>query len=424
MYKHIFKTMFAITLSFAIATATPATESMTQTETLAEAGLAGFETLWIPARYRDDQRNALFIKGRQFTAPGGYTDVAGYLPTERGYLVAVYQATQPIDVSFIPASSESLSVVFYEAAKDGNVGPALGTIPDAEYAVVGKTGIFVAQQTAKGIYGYSGYDTNGKLVAGPQGVRFASPAPDGGWFVQKVVSEKPNHVDIVTMRYGTDGAAKVLAKDAIHEQEFNRFGNSTAVFVDQPPLADSARTGHVVRLYREYSSMSRDFRELRGCVTDLNETKGRTLGAWCVKIGNAHGTTLGTAADLTRRIIVFGNESSARAASQLSPKGFGPAVYGTVDLKATETYKTEKEVFRIAGAGSNFARTLFGGNNSNLTANSRNDAYGIITPKGNLLVLANEHLSGSPRQAVNLVSGKTLDSEDIEGFLFQYGITR
>lgn len=422
MYKHIFKTTFAITLSFAIATATPATEP-TQTETLAEAGMAGATTLWIPARYRHDQRSALFIQGKQFSVPGGFSDVAGFLPTEQGYLVAVYQTAQPIEVSLVPATAGGVSVVFYTVTSDGEVISTLGTIPDARHVVVGKNGVFVAQGAGRGTLSYAGYDRNGKSVTGPQGVRFASPALDDGWYVQKVVAEKPNHVETVIMHYGADGSAKVLVEDSIHEDEYNRFANTTAVFIDQPPLADSARTGYVARLYRENSTMSRDFREIRACMTNLASTV-RYLGDWCVHVGNARSISLEVAADLALRMAVFGDNSAALAGSQLKPKGFGPATYGTINLSAAKPRSTEKAVFQIAGAGANVARSLFGGNTSTLTANSPNDAYGIITPKGNILVLANEHTLDKPREAINLSSGNRLAPEDVKGFLYQFGVTR
>lgn len=409
-------------VSLALA-ASPQQVCATASGSLTEAGLAGATTVWVPARYRDDQRSALFINGKQFSAPGGYSDVAGFLPTERGYLVAVYQTAQPIEVSLVPATAGGVSVVFYAVTQEGGIASILGTIPDAMYAVVGKTGIFVAQQATRDTVSYAGYDLSGQVATGPQGVRFASPALDGGWYVQKVISEHPDHVETAILHYDVGGAAKVLVKDSVHNQDYDRFANTTAVFIDQPPLADSARTGYVARLYRERGTMSRDFREIRACLTNLASTV-RYLGDWCVGVGVAHNTDLSVAGDLALRMVVFGDETAALAASQLRTKGFGPAIYGTVDLSAAKPRSTEKEVFRIASAGANLVRSLFGNNTSDLTANSHNDAYGIITPKGNILVLANDLLSDKPRQAVNLTSGASLAPEDVEGFLYQFGITR
>ncbi len=423
MCKYFSRLLTSAALFSLILATLPQSVVASATESLLEAGMADATTVWVPARYRAEQSNALFIQGRQFSAPGGYSDVAGFLPTEQGYLVAVYQTAQPIEVSLIPATGGSISVVFYAVSKGGEIVSTLGTIPNAVHVVVGKNGVFVAQSTARDTLSYAGYDLEGQNVTGPQGVRFASPALDGGWYVQKVVTENTNHVETVIMHYSADGSAKVLVKDRIHNTEYNRFVNTTAVFIDQPPLADSARTGYVARLQRQSSTMTRDFRRLRACLTNLASTE-RYIGDWCVHLGESVGMGLTTAIDLTLRLMVFGDSTSTLASSQLDPKGFGAATYGTVNLNAAKPRSTEKEVFRIAGATANTLRSIFGGNTSVLTANSHNDAYGFITPKGNILVLANEHVKDKPRQAVNLSSGNRLDSEDVQGFLYQFGITR
>lgn len=401
----------------------PAVATATQQESLATAGLTDFTTLWVPARYRDDQHNALFIAGKLFTAPGGFTDVAGFLPMDTGYLVAVYQTAQPIDVSMVPAKTGSVAV-FYMVARDGAVLNTLGTVLDAGHVVVGNTGIFVSQRTGEDLHSYSGYDIHGSIVSGPQAVRFASPAPDGGWFVQKVVNSMPNHLETVMLHQTANGTSKVLSKSAIHKRSYNRFLNTTAIFVDRPPLADSVRTGFVARVYKEHSAMSNDFADWRGYLADMNSTMNNYLGKWNVKIGSNHNTERGTAMALTARMVLFGTTDAAMGASQLAPKGFGPANYGVVDLNADKPHTSEREVFQLASAGMNTFRSLFGNNTSNLTANSHNDAYGVITPTGNILILAHKMARDKPWQAINLTTGNTLPSDEVEGFLYQYGITR
>ena len=55
---------------------------------------------------------------------------------------------------------------------------------------------------------------------------------------------------------------------------------------------------------------------------------------------------------------------------------------------------------------------------------SYNDAYAIVTPTSNVLVFANEVGRDKPWQAVNINSGAKVSPEEIEGFLYQYGMTK
>jgi len=60
------------------------------TESLADAGLAHLSTLWVPAGYTGSH-DALYINGKRYAAPGGFSDVPGFIKTPGGYTVAVRQ---------------------------------------------------------------------------------------------------------------------------------------------------------------------------------------------------------------------------------------------------------------------------------------------------------------------------------------------
>ena len=80
-------------------------------ETLAEAGLKNPSTLWVPASYTGSH-DALYINGKRYAAPGGFSDVPGFIKTPGGYTVAVRQdriqmSQPPVGGSTAPAGGLS-----------------------------------------------------------------------------------------------------------------------------------------------------------------------------------------------------------------------------------------------------------------------------------------------------------------------------
>src|SRR5699024_5992432 len=154
-----------------------------QAGTLADVGLAGTpETVFVPARYRSNTTPALYINGRQFVAPGGYSNVAGFLPMASGYLVAVVQPTvsaQSTDRNKYPF------LVFYQVDANGQTVKQLGVVANVVQTHVGRDSIYGAQPAPGNFRNYYGYSVAGEPTAGPQGVLHATPAPAGGWYVAR-----------------------------------------------------------------------------------------------------------------------------------------------------------------------------------------------------------------------------------------------
>ena len=391
-------------------------------ETLAQSGLAQPKTVWVPARYRDDNKSAFFLAGNQFAAPGGFTDVVGFLPREEGgYLVAVRQSAQPASLPSL-ADAKGPFVVFYAVGQDGSIEKIFGSIPSDSQTVVGKNAIFVDSSKTSGMYAYSGYDTKGKLLTGPQGVRFASPSPDGGWFIQKVVSSDSIETQVVLMHQAENGTTKVISKSKIDNKDVSFFQNTTAAAVDVPPYTDSVRTGFVGHVFKRYKATTSDFQEWLAALTNLAAEKA-VVGKWYVTVGSQHNVPMSHAVEMTRRMIVLGSVEKPIGAGQIQPGGFKGVQYGITDLSAeVRAFDSEKPLFEIYGGGANFFRQALGGSNS--VGHSHNDAYAIVTPTSNVLVFANEVGRDKPWQAVNINSGAKVSPEEIEGFLYQYGMTK
>lgn len=395
---------------------------------LKDVGLMPYATLWVPARYRMDRENALFIHGRRFATADGHSNVGGFLNAHGGgHIVAVIESHQD------ERGENRRRVVFYLTDAAWRPVKSLGSVQGDE-VVVSESAIFARRPEKNGLQSLIGYDKKGLQVLGPQGVEFATPAPDGGWYVVMRTRQARSSRDIAYVLTGGNGRSRIIHKSRIDEPEVSEFINTAAIFVDSPPLADSVRTGRVVRLYKSGDSLGRDFVKWVAGPYDLSQkppkhTRMTLLGRYTEYLVSEHTVTLASARktpyrlakDLAARIALAGEPDHPVMVTQLSDHGLA---IGYVDVDHTKD-GDRHPVFPLLSAGMDFVRTVFSNNGGAQSANSANDAYTIISPSDTVLVLANKAAQkdiGASAYAIR--SNSVVNPSEMELFLVQHGIIR
>ncbi len=416
-------------------------------ESLADAGLADPATVWVPARYRDDGLPAFFIDGKQFVTPKGERAAAAWLPMRSGYLVAVLQTDVPLSEATAPTDRRTLNMVFYAVGSDGKVlsvqGSIAGVLPEA---VVSEDGIFAKRPLGGGLYDYTGYSVEGKAVSGPQGVLFATPMPNGAWFTQVISKRLRNYAETAFYRIEADGG-RTLLRDGFNlgmkDLEDSAANTAGGVFVNRPPLTDSARTGFFIR-HRLTSSWSNtrinrsrwviaysmergEAKTVRTKLFGRKETYTKT-GHYTLLLGENQNVSPVESLDMVRRTVLAGGADKPIMLSQLHSSSMKRGLLlGYADLFAQENVEQhDTPVFQLDGGGGEVVRQLMGGNNSTLSMASRNDAYVVLTPHRVVMVLAYSPLRpvGGTGKAYDITSDKAVNRDDIGQFLVRYGITR
>jgi hypothetical protein len=488
------------------------------TETLAEAGLQNPETLWVSAQYTGSS-NALYIKGNRYSAPGGFNDVRGFIKTDTGYLVAVYQnqitVVQTPVASAVPATAApgglstqqtqllqqqmkkiqampglsadqrmqmvnllmqsavasadaapsarpvqavpqvaaavqaGAGIVFYSVDHKGETLGTMGSLATVSdcWVLVTPTSIYVSQPAGQEgglrLSNYVGIDATGKQLTGPQNVVFASPAPDGGWYtVQLGQLQNPQMLYATYQRIfahiDPQGVRTPEFTDQVQYGTPDYFGHTMPVFVNMPPVVDSYRTGHVVRIgHNGPNGLQTTGFTWQGAIFNLAKAPPiichGLIGRECDPQWGDYSFALGTTADIpggltlmeairaAQGLILFGTVADPQVAAQLTNgAGLANALnYGTVNVAT----KGSTAVFSIMGAGLNTFRSLLGANTNSTDLSEKNDAYAILTPTGLLIANANAQNQDKPQMGFDLTTQKTLAAGDVSGFLTQFGIT-
>jgi len=405
-----------------------------------QAGLSNIETLWLPARYSHSGESAFYINGSQYIAPGGHSDVLGFIVQTNGnYLVAVRQQANRLysvssqGVSQAVTSTVSTfpdSVVFYEVTKPGKTLKTLGKIEDANSVVITLDAIYARKSTGDGLSSYLGFDKKSQSIAGPQNVSYATPTPNRGWFSVKESSFwQSGQKEIRYLSTDAKGATTELVQwkkgRGFSDVEFV---NTTAAFINQVPVTDSVRTGRVVKLVRDYSGTTQSFRNYTGWVYDLSwkqpNRHANRNGDFGIRYGKVSNLSAKGALDAARRTILFNEAGTVYAASQSSKSVFSNLDYMLVDVLAEEPYQSRQSIFRLASGKRNTMRKVFAGNSADVSLNAFNDAYALITPQTTVLVLANNVDDEAKIKAYDVSHGAMIASADIEKLLTQYGINR
>lgn len=160
-------------------------------------------------------------------------------------------------------SSSGFYVAIYEVDSAGKTTRELTGFETATpQAWVGKDGIFVATPVSgrSGSFNYQGYNSKGVSVAGPTNVRWASPSvtPGSWYFYRAEPTQARNAFQTHTIfEWGMWSAAegfKVDSNASIRLQSYLEFVNTSAIFVNEVPLADTARTGAATYIHAEGNS--------------------------------------------------------------------------------------------------------------------------------------------------------------------------
>lgn len=421
------------------------------TESLKDAGLANPSTLWIPARYTGSG-DALYINGQRYAAPGGFNNVAGFIKLADGYLVAVRQNQLPIVQPAAPTgtsavgSSNSVGVAFYKVGANGQTLAAVGSVPTVHKAprvLTTTDAIFVERRdgsTASGqlrLFDYIGINKQGQQAVGPQGVLFATPAPDGGWYVKQMLGNEDPSLPYATYNWDiahidADGQRTEIYKGSSEYTGQDMGVHSALAFADMPPLTDSVRTGYVIRLmHHGAQSMGNDFTDWYASAFSLGEKPpalcygliGREctyqLGSYTFDLAPVRATSAVAAYGTAEGFVLFGTPDDPKVAGQLTQdasagKGLD---YGLVDIKTGD----RTALFNIMGAGMNAIRNIFGSNTGNADFSRLNDAYDILTPAGLVVAPTSRTAGTDAKPAFDLASDKTISAADMNGFLMQYG---
>jgi hypothetical protein len=401
---------------------------------LEDIGLEKMETLWVPARYRSDNSNAWFIRGVRYVSPDGYSNVGGFLETPNGYIAAVIHPSSAVvkQETGIVTPSEEVTV-FYHVDKQGNTIDVLGTLPGNDI-VVAQDAIWLRNSTDRDLTNVNGFDSTGKRQVGPQGVIFATPSPDGGWYAITSGKRDQDGIEGIIVHTDEAGKSKIIRRTYFNRNSFDRFYNTTAIFVDRPPLADSARTGFVIRLYREHSTISPDFVKWLVAAHHLGkmpptDTRMTLFGKYTTNLLGDYVESLGSvrrmeqyvAVDLAKRISLANEGDQLQVVTQISKNSLS---VGVVEPHR-ETDTIEKPIFPLLSGTANFIRSVVGDNVGEKSASSKNDVYTIITPKDTVIALAHsaaQHESGYPTYALRADSA--ISDDEMELFFVQYGINK
>lgn len=378
----------------------------------------------MPSTYRADQKNALYLKGRQVSVDG-YTDVAGFLPAKRGHLVAVYQRSQRDGNVIVNTPDGGWVVGFYLIGKDGKKQKQVGSIDRAVDVIVAKDAIYVERLDRENNKSWVGYTPAGEEVAGPSGARFATPYANGDWAVERWTQNERS----VLYRDRKNGESDVVGE--INHSSGRRFQFVHSIMgavVNEPNYVDSVRTGLVLAVERESTTTGRDFAGWWALVIDLNKTANDVVRIYDARVedyrlGDNMELDERRARTMTRRLPLIKIANKMYLGVQYQERGFAPALnYGLSDLTAKKPDKAMVKLFKVMDAGFNFFRGLLGRNGTDMSQHSQNEVYVIITPETIQVATADQKLEKSQRRVINLADFS--ESPFSAGTFSRYGMTR
>lgn len=216
------------------------------------------KTVWVPAVYSSSGHSTLYINGQPLLVRGEIADVASFLHSGRGYIVAVRERNLRVAGQAVPL--ERSGIIFYRVSASGQVGQQIGYFVASPYVNVVNSGkaIFLQEPVSgndrPALYRFYGYNSHGRRVQGPQGVPFASPAPGGGWYIEQVTGRSaywdvtPGFKAEIVLR-SPDGQQTIKTAGLNIPYGSRHFEHTTGAFINKAPVTDTARTGAILRAY-------------------------------------------------------------------------------------------------------------------------------------------------------------------------------
>lgn len=408
--------------------------------TLKAVGLAHPQTVWVPAFYTSGNDSLLFINGRRYRAPNGAGNVVGFVSTPTGYSVAVENVPSPsmITNSFgmpVGRLQRGAKLEVFSVTKTGKTVRKLGSLRLRPFDQVfqTKTAFYVQDPSgrireqamgnqAQGVaqlYSYYGLNASGRHVSGPTNVLFATPAPNGGWIERIMVGSSP--ITGIQYRILVTKDGQVIKSSPKGSTPFRAqpiFFHSLSVFVNQPPIVDSERTGLTLAAIHYYDPLSQGYVVTThfGAVDPNYAVAGQPTQY----INMGPGQTVGFAL----RDALFGTAANPAIVQQMSRTG--PVYVGcvsiaeTIDSTGMAYHYSYTPVFPIAGGVASFAGILTGAKSGNQEmVNAKVDAFTVLTPKGAVLINAYGNQVGA---GYAIYAKSQIPALDMQQFAAQYGL--
>ncbi|AOV18779.1 hypothetical protein BJI67_16195 (plasmid) [Acidihalobacter aeolianus] len=376
-------------------------------------------TVWVPAAYTGDGQAHLYINGRPLYLRGEIANVASFVKSRGGYLVAIRENN--LRVSGQPMPLQRPGIVFYRVSVKGALEHQVGYFVTSPFTQVVNTGKAIYLQETEGttsqpvLYRYVGYSESGRQVSGPQGVPFASPTPHGGWFVEEITGRSgyfdvtPGYKAKILLESKTGGVTVVTPQLNVpyHERSWI---HTTSAFVDEAPVTDTARTGVILRLYTgRYSGL-----DLVKLDQPMKQTCEGLIGKICQHQGVYDAAVTGFVNPNTVRLstILFGSPGQPYLAMPYQIGG--PTPYGVVNAAGA-----------MSGASKGQWIDLFPARGA-VRGNYALPAYGIIGPGVAVIVNADAGstvagLSYEIQQSSAGENVSVLNPNRVSQFLASYG---
>ena len=414
------------------------------------------KSVYVDGRYTFDNKNVFYINGKKLVPPEG--DVEGFiLSSDGGYYVGVfvrdlnmvsYQTVgtnkppmfsaadlvklSPADrlkaLELMSQNSQSNAVlerrasgpgiVIYKVTNDGKINGLVQVLegvlpnpietPDALYYEKVTPGSAAGMELS-----YTGVDSNGKQVQGPQEVYKAFPTPDG-WVVGLVTSV---HWDLghpyyhLSWSLNNNGQDKAIPDGIGMESPYDKvkYIQTKAVWIDEQPIADSWAYGYVLRDSRSVDPLSNG-NEQDWFAEAVEVRKMSNVHTWHERVANILSANLEEKArkfayDVTERYVLFPTNDGPKIAGQMNIRGVSGISYGVSSLGKYDP----SPVYQMQGSGMLFGRVFFGGASvSDLVVTNTNDAIPLRTPKGTIIVGSKLLIDNKPDAAFDIAGNQVV----------------
>lgn len=423
------------------------------------------KTIFVPGRFYRNGQGALFIDGQRFSTVSGVRDVAGFLKSNSGYLIAVRAnvvdftevangpaaPTQPSKPLFTeeelrklppemrlkalqamgtPAPQESVGVkfgngksnatVFYRCstATSCTIARVVKGLPDLH--LTDKTIWFhlpaqsqrVGSEYTSWLLTYSGIDINGVSTDGPNNVLYAAPLPNKEWMIKRLDKEYVSSIDYSWVIRSKEGIEKALFSGTDLVRNSLQITIPTSIAVDMQPISPSAAYGVLSVTTGGYDRTFSETRIYNWPVCATTASKDRMLG------------TIMSASD-SRSKATFIAEQMAFIPDSGKTYAFGQAkikgnVLGKAEVDCEKAVFTEQGVVKTPYA--NIEKDGFSFLNGSPKTTGLGGFVHIQSPNGNLILLTDRMKEGKPLAGIRVEDGKRIDSADAQRFMDRYGI--
>ncbi len=405
--------------------------------TLKTAGLTKPQTVWVPALYTGGSDNLLFINGKQYRSPNGAGNVMGFVKTPAGYTVAVENVPVPTTVSNnfgfpMARLQQAAQLELFAVTSNGQTTREIAHLDLKPTDQVFQTkNAFYVQRLSGWVYepaprtgrlplfSYFGLNADGHRVEGPSNVRFATPAPGGGWYkwiVTGVSAWSGYHTKEVLDR---DGMLQVVHSGGSLFDEPRFYVHTPAAFVNEEPVVDSERTGYVTEVSYTLNVLSSRGRGFVSFNTyNLADPTMLNSGALSPYSQTTSAMSVSEALSFVPRDAVYGQPGAAYQVRQFdgSKTVWGGVSVGIFDLQTS----SKVPVFPLMGGTANTVRRFLGTNVGSISlANANADVYTVITPTGTILIDVNQNQLGA---AYDTALKAQIPAIYAQEFASQYGL--